>query len=170
LGSHGGYGDHRRRHGSVFPEEELVVAERDPVAPATPPPTEVADHTRDIYTVANIVTVLRLIIVPFFFAVLISGTHNFGAFLLGLYFGYGYVQSLLGAAGSLVIIMIWIAYSAQIVFFGAKFALVYASAIGKPILPARYAWRGQQNRPKWFIRPSRSTLRADADGSYKRSV
>jgi membrane protein len=64
---------------------------------------------------------------------------NIGAFLLGLYFGYGYVQSLLGAAGSLVIIMIWIAYSAQIIFFGAKFALVYASAIGKPILPARYA-------------------------------
>jgi cardiolipin synthase (CMP-forming) len=59
-----------------------VVAERDPLAPATPPPAEVADHTRDIYTVANIVTVLRLIIVPFFFAVLISGTHNFGAFLL----------------------------------------------------------------------------------------
>ncbi len=43
---------------------------------------EQVDHSRDIYTVANIVTVLRLMLVPFFFAVLIRGTHNFGAFLL----------------------------------------------------------------------------------------
>jgi membrane protein len=72
-------------------------------------------------------------------ALVTSFLFNIGAFLLGLYFGYGYVQSLLGAAGSLVIIMTWIAYSAQIIFFGAKFALVYGSAIGKPILPASYA-------------------------------
>ena len=72
-------------------------------------------------------------------ALVTSILFNIGAFLLGLYFGYGYVQSLLGAAGSLVVIMIWISYSAQIIFFGAKFALVYASAIGKPILPAPYA-------------------------------
>lgn len=72
-------------------------------------------------------------------ALVTSLLFNIGAFLIGLYLGYGYVQSLLGAAGSLVVIMIWISYSAQIVFFGAKFALVYASAIGKPILPARYA-------------------------------
>src|SRR5258706_2218103 len=72
-------------------------------------------------------------------ALVTSLLFNIGAFLIGLYLGYGYVQSLLGAAGSLVVIMIWISYSAQIVFFGAKFALVYASAIGKPILPASYA-------------------------------
>jgi membrane protein len=73
-------------------------------------------------------------------ALVTSILFNIGAFLIGLYIGYGGgVQSLLGAAGSLVVIMIWISYSAQIVFFGAKFALVYASAIGKPILPASYA-------------------------------
>jgi len=71
-------------------------------------------------------------------ALVTSILFNIGAFLIGLYLGY-YGQSLLGAAGSLVVIMIWMAYSAQIVFFGAKFALVYASAIGEPILPARYA-------------------------------
>jgi uncharacterized BrkB/YihY/UPF0761 family membrane protein len=32
--------------------------------------------------------------------------------------------------------MVWIAYSAQIIFFGAKFARVYGEAIGKPIIPA----------------------------------
>ena len=72
-------------------------------------------------------------------ALVTSILFNIGAFLLGLYFGYGYAQSLLGAAGSLVIIMIWISYSAQIIFFGAKFALVYGTAIGRPILPASYA-------------------------------
>lgn len=64
---------------------------------------------------------------------------NFGAFLIGLYLGYSSIQATLGAAGSLVVLMVWIAYSAQIIFFGAKFALVYAAAIGKPILPASYA-------------------------------
>lgn len=72
-------------------------------------------------------------------ALVTSLLFNLGAFLIGLYLGYGGFQSALGAAGSLVILMIWISYSAQIVFFGAKFALVYGSAIGKPILPASYA-------------------------------
>jgi membrane protein len=72
-------------------------------------------------------------------ALVTSILFNIGAFLLGLYFGYGGAQSALGAAGSFVVIMIWISYSAQIVFFGAKFALVYGAAIGRPILPASYA-------------------------------
>jgi membrane protein len=72
-------------------------------------------------------------------ALVTSFLFSVGAFVIGLYLGYGGMQSALGAAGSLVIIMIWISYSAQIIFFGAKFALVYASAIGKPILPASYA-------------------------------
>jgi len=72
-------------------------------------------------------------------ALVTSLLFNLGAFLIGLYLGYGGAQSLLGAAGSLVILMIWISYSAQILFFGAKFALVYASAIGKPIRPAPHA-------------------------------
>ena len=75
-------------------------------------------------------------------ALVTSFLFNVGAFVIGLYLGYGgALRSALGAAGSLVVVMIWIAYSAQIVFFGAKFALVYASAIGKPILPASYAMR-----------------------------
>jgi membrane protein len=72
-------------------------------------------------------------------ALVTSILFNLGAYLIGLYLGYGGAQSVLGAAGSLVILMIWISYSAQIVFFGAKFALVYGAAIGKPILPAAHA-------------------------------
>jgi len=40
------------------------------------------DHTHDVYTIANIVTILRLILVPIFFATLVTGKHNLGAFLL----------------------------------------------------------------------------------------
>ena len=73
-------------------------------------------------------------------ALVTSFLFNIGAFLIGLYLGYyGSSQSALGGAVSLVVIMIWVAYSAQIIFFGAKFALVYAAAVGKPILPAAYA-------------------------------
>jgi len=72
-------------------------------------------------------------------AIVTSILFNIGAFLIGLYLGYGSLRTILGAAGSLVVLMVWIAYSAQIIFFEAKFALVYASAIGKPILPASNA-------------------------------
>jgi len=44
------------------------------------PPVE--DHSHDIYTVANTITVLRLILVPFFFAVLIHGSNDVLAFVL----------------------------------------------------------------------------------------
>jgi membrane protein len=66
---------------------------------------------------------------------------NVGAFLIGLYLGYGNPRTILGAAGSLIVLMIWFAYSAQIIFFGAKFAYVYAAATGMPILPASNAVR-----------------------------
>lgn len=47
------------------------------------PPVESPDHGHDIYTVANIITMLRLMLVPFFFAVLINGDHqDFLAFAL----------------------------------------------------------------------------------------
>ncbi|HSG41601.1 MAG TPA: YihY/virulence factor BrkB family protein [Anaerolineales bacterium] len=72
-------------------------------------------------------------------AIVTSFLFNIGAFLIGLYLGYGGPRTILGAAGSLVVLMVWIAYSAQIIFFGAKFARVYAEAIGTPILPASNA-------------------------------
>lgn len=72
-------------------------------------------------------------------ALVTSALFNLGAFLIGLYLGYGKPQTILGAAGSLVVLMIWMAYTAQIIFFGAKFALVYGAAIGKPIVPAANA-------------------------------
>ncbi len=51
-----------------------------------------------------------------------------GKFLLGLYLGKASVGSTYGAAGSLVAVIVWIYYSAQIFFFGAEFTHVYATA------------------------------------------
>lgn len=51
-----------------------------------------------------------------------------GKQLLGLYLGKASVASTYGAAGSLVAVVVWIYYSAQIFFFGAEFTHVYAEA------------------------------------------
>jgi membrane protein len=51
-----------------------------------------------------------------------------GKLLLGLYIGKASVGSAYGAAGSLVAMVVWIYYSAQIFFFGAEFTHVYAQA------------------------------------------
>lgn len=49
-----------------------------------------------------------------------------GKFLIGLYLGQASITSAYGAAGSLVIVLIWVYYSAQIFFFGAEFTHVFA--------------------------------------------
>jgi membrane protein len=49
-----------------------------------------------------------------------------GKFLLGIYLAKASVASTYGAAGSLVAVVVWIYYSAQIFFFGAEFTRVYA--------------------------------------------
>ena len=51
-----------------------------------------------------------------------------GKLLLGLYLGKASVGSTYGAAGSLVAVVVWIYYSAQIFFFGAEFTHVYTEA------------------------------------------
>lgn len=53
-----------------------------------------------------------------------------GKFLLGLYLGMASVGSTYGAAGSLVAVIVWVYYSAQIFFFGAEFTHVYARRHG----------------------------------------
>ncbi len=53
-----------------------------------------------------------------------------GKFGLGLYLGKAAVGSSYGAAGSLVILLVWVYWSAQILFFGAEFTQVYARSHG----------------------------------------
>jgi len=53
-----------------------------------------------------------------------------GKFLIGLYLGKSSAASAFGAAGSFVVLMLWVYYSAQIFLFGAEFTWVYAHEYG----------------------------------------
>ena len=53
-----------------------------------------------------------------------------GQWALGRYLGTSSVASIYGAAGSLVVILVWVYYSAQVFFLGAEFTHVYATTIG----------------------------------------
>ncbi|MGE5774661.1 MAG: YihY/virulence factor BrkB family protein [Chloroflexota bacterium] len=60
---------------------------------------------------------------------------SLGKFLIGFYLGRSTVGNTFGAAGSLAILLIWVYYSAQILFFGAEFTQVYANRYGSKIVP-----------------------------------
>lgn len=62
-----------------------------------------------------------------------------GRILMGIYLGGGGATSVYGAAGSLVALLIWVFYSAQILFFGAEFTQVYSKVRGENILPEENA-------------------------------
>jgi membrane protein len=53
-----------------------------------------------------------------------------GKYLIGLYLGMTAVGSSYGAAGSFVVLLLWIYYSTQILLFGAEFTQVYATRVG----------------------------------------
>lgn len=56
---------------------------------------------------------------------------SIGKFLIGWYLGQKSIGSVYGAAGSLVVILIWVYYSAQIMLFGAEFTKVYHQRFGE---------------------------------------
>lgn len=62
-----------------------------------------------------------------------------GKLLIGLYLGQAGLGSAYGAAGSLVVFVVWVYYSAQILFLGAEFTKVYANRFGSRIRPAENA-------------------------------
>lgn len=72
-------------------------------------------------------------------ATLTSFLFSIGRFLLGQYLGNGSFGSTYGAAGSLVVILAWVNYAAQILFFGAEFTQVYARRHGSGITPDKNA-------------------------------
>jgi membrane protein len=64
---------------------------------------------------------------------------SIGKLLIGMYLGKASVGSAYGAAGSLVVVLVWVYYSAQIFFFGAEFTHVYARARRPEAFPVRQA-------------------------------
>jgi membrane protein len=72
-------------------------------------------------------------------AVVTALLFTIGKELIGIYLGRSAVASTYGAAGSLVVLLLWIYYSGQILFFGAEFTQVYANMFGSRIVPAEGA-------------------------------
>ncbi len=62
-----------------------------------------------------------------------------GKSLIGLYLAKSSVASTYGAAGSLVVLLLWVYYSSQILFLGAEFTQVYATRYGSRIRPSKHA-------------------------------
>ena len=70
-----------------------------------------------------------------------------GKFALGLYFGKAEPGSGYGAAGSIILILLWVSYSSMIVFFGAEFTRAYAELKEGTIPADKYAYK-QPKQPK----------------------
>jgi membrane protein len=71
-------------------------------------------------------------------ALVTSLLFTLGKFLIGLYIGTSGIASSFGAAGSLVIILVWVYYSAQIFLIGAEFTRAFAHTFGsaRSLIPA----------------------------------
>jgi membrane protein len=68
-------------------------------------------------------------------AVVTSALFTIGRQLIALYLGKSTIASAYGAAGSVVLILVWVYYSAQTFFFGAEFTYVYANRFGSRSRP-----------------------------------
>lgn len=61
-----------------------------------------------------------------------------GKFGIGAYLSHSTIASTYGVAGSLILILLWVYYSALILYFGAEFTKVYALSFGSKIIPNAY--------------------------------
>jgi membrane protein len=62
-----------------------------------------------------------------------------GKFLISYYLGHSTMSTAYGAAGSVIIVLLWVYYSSAILYFGASFTREYAIEMGSQIYPNKYA-------------------------------
>ncbi|HWB40303.1 MAG TPA: YihY/virulence factor BrkB family protein [Gemmatimonadales bacterium] len=74
-------------------------------------------------------------------ALVTAGLFTVGKFAIGLYLGTSDVASTYGAAGSVVVLLIWVYYSSQIVLLGAEFTRAYVERFGGRPPPSEHATR-----------------------------
>lgn len=72
-------------------------------------------------------------------AIFTAALFMLGRYLIALYMQYSAPASAYGAAGAIIILLLWIYYSAAILYFGAEFTKVYALRYGKGVWPSSYA-------------------------------
>jgi membrane protein len=71
-----------------------------------------------------------------------------GKFGLGMYLGKNTASNAFGPAKSLVILLLWVYYSAQIMFFGAELTQAYAKLSGAKVVPKEHASFDEENSKK----------------------
>lgn len=62
-----------------------------------------------------------------------------GKFAIGYYLSHSRLATTYGAAGSIILILVWVYYSAIILYFGAEFTKVYIKKHKRKIIPNHYA-------------------------------
>jgi membrane protein len=68
-------------------------------------------------------------------------------FALGLYFGHSSPASAYGAAGTVILIMLWVSYAGLILLFGAEFTRIYADRRGEQVAPLEFAISTSDSAP-----------------------
>jgi membrane protein len=72
-------------------------------------------------------------------ALVTAGLFTVGKLVIGLYLGTTSIASTYGAAGSVVVILVWVYYSAQIILLGAEFTRAYVDEFGRRPRPEEFA-------------------------------
>ncbi len=94
-------------------------------------------------------------------AILATVLFSMGRVALGAYIGHGAVASTYGAAGSLVVLVLWIYYSTQVVFFGAVFSRV--------LTEDRKRKEPLSVRPSWHFHPPPAWDKNGPDGAGRKA-
>lgn len=74
-------------------------------------------------------------------ALVTAGLFTVGKLLIGLYLGTTSIASTYGAAGSVIVVLVWVYYSAQVILLGAEFTREYVDVFGKRPPPEEFATR-----------------------------
>ncbi len=81
-------------------------------------------------------------------ALVTAGLFSIGRLIIGLYLGTASIASTYGAAGSVIVILVWVYYSAQIILLGAEFTRAYVDEFGRRPPAEEYAEKKTTNPGK----------------------
>jgi membrane protein len=90
-------------------------------------------------------------------AILTALLFTAGKYLIGLYLGHSTLTSAFGAAGSVILLLTWVYYSALILLFGAEFTRACARHSGSPMRP----------KPHAIPRPCPPGAEPEGDGNHR---
>jgi membrane protein len=91
-----------------------------------------------------------------------------GKYLISFYIAKADPGSAFGAAGSAIVLLVWIYYSSLIIFFGAEFTQEFADAYGQKVQPRSYAVRVELREiPAGESENEKATGRPPSTGSWR---